>query len=82
MPLTTEGNVIVDGILASCHASTDHDLAFFGMVPMRWFPEVLVWLFGKEDETQVYANIAEKLGKWVPPYDSMYKEGTVLDTVK
>ena len=30
-----EGNIIVDGVLASCYASVDHDLGHIAMVPMR-----------------------------------------------
>ena len=33
MPLTEEGNIVVDGVLASCYASFDHDLAHIAMVP-------------------------------------------------
>ena len=29
IPLTVEGNIIVDGVLASCHASADHGVAHF-----------------------------------------------------
>ena len=38
MPLTMEGNIIVDGVLASCYASFDHDLAHIAMAPMQWIP--------------------------------------------
>ena len=34
VPLTMKGNIVVDGVLASCYASFDHDLAHFVMTPM------------------------------------------------
>ena len=33
-----EGNIIVDGVLASCYASSDHDLVHIIMVPIQRFP--------------------------------------------
>ena len=41
VPLTKEGKVIVDGVLASCYAGFDHDLAHFLMSPMQPLSEVL-----------------------------------------
>ena len=40
VPLTKNGNIMVDGVLASCYASFDHDLAHFGMRPLQWFSEI------------------------------------------
>ena len=37
VPLTEDGNIVVGGILASCYASFDHDLAHLAMVPMQWY---------------------------------------------
>ena len=34
VPLTADGNIVVDQILASCYASFDHDLAHLMMMPM------------------------------------------------
>ena len=34
VPLTIEGNIVVNGLLASCYASSDHDLAHTGMAPI------------------------------------------------
>ena len=51
---------MVDGILASCYASFDHNLAHLGMTPMRWFPDIVDSIFG---ENHVYVNIAKNLGR-------------------
>ena len=40
---------MVDGVLASCYASFDHDLAHLALTPMQWFPDVLRWVFGEEN---------------------------------
>ena len=64
IPLTEEGNIIVDGVLASCHASTDHDLAHFGTLPIQWSPEILKAVFGEENGTQIYVIIAAEIGRF------------------
>ena len=62
-----EGNIVVDGVLASCCPSVDHDLSHIGMTPMRWFPEMTSWIFGEDDGVQAITNIAENIGRWVLP---------------
>ena len=59
VPLTNEGNIMVDGVLASCYAFEHHDLAHFGMAPLRWFPEVTGWIFGEDNGYQVFAEITK-----------------------
>ena len=46
VPLTKKGKIIVDGVLASCYAGFDHDLAHFLMSPMQHLSEVFEWTFG------------------------------------
>ena len=64
-----EGNVLVDGVLASCYAAADHDLAHLAVTPLRWFPEIMKWIFGAENEISVYVQISQDLGRWVVPFD-------------
>ena len=64
-PITMEGNISVNGVLASCYASTDHDLAHIGMTPLRWFPKMTSWIFGEETEIKMSRSIAKELGKWL-----------------
>ena len=40
---------MVDGVLASCYSSLDHDLLHAAMTPLQWFPEVTNWTFGEEN---------------------------------
>ena len=67
VPLTREGNIVVDGMLASCHSSTDHDLAHFGTTPIQWSPEILKAIFGEENGTQIYVIIAAQFGRLTLP---------------
>ena len=63
-----EGRILVDNILASCYASVHHDLAHIGMTPIRWFPDVIEWIFGEMNGSVPYIKIKEDLGRWVLPY--------------
>ena len=54
-----DGNIIVDGMLASCYAPFDNVLAHMFMAPTRWFPEVAEWIFGEDEGFSVYAKIGE-----------------------
>ena len=65
VPVTTEGNIIVDGVLASCYPSTDHNLAHFAMTPIQWFPETKHWMFSEGNGFPVYVQITEELGNWI-----------------
>ena len=62
-----DGNIIIDGVLASCYPSADHDMAHIAMAPMRWYPEVVEMIFGEHNGFSAYANINEELGKLVTP---------------
>ena len=69
VPLTMEGNIVVDGILASCYPLTDHDGAHLGMAPMRWIPEIINCVFGNDPDLPSYLNIVQELSKWVLPFE-------------
>ena len=47
---------MVDGVVASCYASSGHDVAHFAMTPIHWFPEIVNWIFGGNNESQGYVN--------------------------
>ena len=67
VPLTAEGNIIVDGVLTSCYADFDHDLALFTMAPMQRFANALNWIFGDDTGFPIYVNIARELGILLMP---------------
>ena len=73
VPLTSEGNIIVDGVLASCYAhSPDHNLAHFGMTPLRCFPDIMQCIFGEDIEFPVYVKIIYDLGNCMMPQSSTF----------
>ena len=41
-PLTMEGTLLVDGLLASCYASFSHDLVNLALAPVKMFPRMLL----------------------------------------
>ena len=71
-PVTMEGNLIVDGILASCYAFFDHDVAHFGMTPLRWFPGVTECFFGEDEGIPSYVNILAHMGQLVVPKNHFF----------
>ena len=62
---------MVDGILASCYADFDHDLAHLTILPMHRFAEVMEWIFGTDFGFQVYVGTTRHLGQLMLP-DGQY----------
>ena len=57
---------MVDGVLASCYPSVNHDLSHIGMTPIRWFPEIIDWIFCDDNGWQNYVKLAEEVGLVMP----------------
>ena len=57
----------MNGVLASCYASFDHDLAYIAMTPMQLFPEVMGWIVGEDNGSPGYGKMAKVFGKWMLP---------------
>ena len=73
VPLTKEGNIIVDGVLASCYASViDHQLAHLTMVHLRWFSDIIQKIFGEDDEISAFVRVNEELGKMMLPSGQLW----------
>ena len=66
-PLTPDGNILVDGVVASCYASFDHGLAHIVMKPMQWDSNVLQNIFWEEDRFPIFIWTSKELGKWLLP---------------
>ena len=67
-PVTMDGNIVVNGILASCYASiTSHDLAQLVMKPLQRFPILLERIFGIDNGSPNIVRIIENLGNMFLP---------------
>ena len=63
VPVTMEGNILVDGVLASCYASFNHDIQHVVMKPLLWFPSIMDLLLGEEKSLSSYVTILEHVGE-------------------
>ena len=70
-----EGNIVVDGVLASCYASINHDAAHMAMISVRWFPKIMDWIFGEENGSSVFTEIAKQFGKLALPNKQLFETG-------
>ena len=59
--------MMANEVLVSCYGSFEHDLAHIAMTPMKWFPEMLKWIFGEDNGNSVYVKIDELFGEWTAP---------------
>ena len=73
VPLTTNGIIVVDGVLTSCFAESHHDLAYLIMQPMQQFSEVLDWIFGIDAGFPVFVSSVWQLGKLLVPESQYWK---------
>ena len=55
VPLTMEGNIMVDGILASSYP-VNHDLAHIVMTQFLWFPEIIEWVLVRTMDPQLMST--------------------------
>ena len=62
MPLTEEGNLIVDGVLASYYADFPQFLAHLVMTPMQRYSGVVEWILGDENRFPIFVKIARRIG--------------------
>ena len=62
VPLTKEGNIMVDGILASCYADFHQDLAHLTMTPLHIFSDKIEWAFGDVSGYPVFVSTVRQLG--------------------
>ena len=58
-PLTMEDNIVVDGILASCYAVHDHDMAHFAVTPIALVPGLIETVFNVHHESPDYAKLVD-----------------------
>ena len=65
-PVTEGGNIVVNGVLASCYANANHDVAHFAMTPLKWFPQIIKMIFGNYDCIVTYVAIARDLAEIIP----------------
>ena len=81
VPQTQEGNIVVDGVLASCYASFHHDLAHIAMTPIRWFPGIIEWIFGENNGTPTYVDIVGDLGRLLLPFGLQNERSNFWETM-
>ena len=74
VPLMMEGNIVVDGVLASCYAMVQHDIAHIWLTPLRWFPQMTNWIFGENNGFSGYADVLRDLGSLVLPFGQKITE--------
>ena len=67
VPLMMEGRIVVDGVLASCYATVDHDLGHIGTAPIRWFPGMTNWIFGENNGNPGFVDVLVDLRTMVLP---------------
>ena len=49
----------MDGVLASCYASFNHDTQHIVMKPLLWFPSMMDMLLGEEKSIHSYVTILQ-----------------------
>ena len=60
---------MVNGMLASCYAFSDHDLAHLMLAPMQRYSDIMGWIFGIEKESPGYISILTDLGGLLLPFN-------------
>ena len=70
--MTREGTIVVDGVVASCYASVNHDLAHVGMAPLRWFPETMKLIFNEDAGFSAFMRITKEVCMLMTQFEKIY----------
>lgn len=63
-PLTREGNIVVNSVVASCYALiSDHDLAHMSFAPVRWLSYLNEWIIGLKPQTPLSQRTLEAINR-------------------
>ena len=73
VPLTTNGMLMVNGVLVSCYADFHHDVAHLSVIPMKVMSLVLEWILGNDTGFPVYVSTARQLGMMFLPDENIFK---------
>ena len=64
-PLTTQGNIVVQNILASCYSSFESQkLQHFAFAPFRWFHSARNWLSFMNFEQTTNIDLEDEWQHW------------------
>ncbi|KAM9332957.1 sonic hedgehog protein [Pholidichthys leucotaenia] len=82
-PVTAQGTLVVDQVLASCYAVVeDHDLAHWALAPVRLAHWLSSWLFSSQhqpsaqkDGVHWYSKVLYHLGTWLLDGHAMHPLG-------
>ena len=67
-----EGNIVVDGVLASCYATDDHDMTHFAVTPIAWIPGLIEGIFNVHNESPGYAKLVDDVSAlWLDTWATM-----------
>ena len=67
VPITVEGNIMVDRVLASCYDSIHHEVAHSLIKPVQWYLGMVEWIFGDGSGPSAYVGILEDVNRGVVP---------------
>ena len=56
-----EGNIVVDGVLASCYANYDHDISHFAVAPISLMPRLIEAVFNVHNESPGYVSLVDDI---------------------
>ena len=66
------GNIVIEGVVSSCYALYNYDVAHIALTPIRLLPRFTEWVFGNDMGGQTFVEIAKYLGNFALPLLQSY----------